>query len=275
MQALYQRIKEAKLTKKQKEIAQFFLESGEKIFFLSSKDIASLLQISDTSIIRFVKQIGFDSFRDFREFMKSNIQNKMSSVPQFIENIKFLKHNSVEQSLLQQINESVSSIFEEESLLQIKQILSKIQEAKNKYIVGLKSTAGLAYFFGVRLGFILENVYTYTNNDTVLINSIYNIDKNDLLLLFDYPTYSKEMTLLAKIAKEKGAFLIVISDKIDAPCKEYSSLFYPIKMRGISVFHSFITSQIFVEYLLSLLSKNMGQKETKHFLEIKKILSQK
>ena len=111
MQALYEKIKEAKLTKTEKRIAQFFLESEEDIFFMTSKEIAELLQISDTSIIRFVKHIGFTNFTDFRDFIKNNLQTKMASLPQFIQNMEELKHNSVEQALLSQMNKNISTLF--------------------------------------------------------------------------------------------------------------------------------------------------------------------
>ena len=116
MQALYEKIKEAKLTKTEKRIAQFFLESEEDIFFMTSKEIAELLQISDTSIIRFVKHIGFTNFTDFRDFIKNNLQTKMASLPQFIQNMEELKHNSVEQALLSQMNKNISTLFDTKSL---------------------------------------------------------------------------------------------------------------------------------------------------------------
>lgn len=204
MQALYEKIKEAKLTKTEKRIAQFFLESEEDIFFMTSKEIAELLQISDTSIIRFVKHIGFTNFTDFRDFIKNNLQTKMASLPQFIQNMEELKHNSVEQALLSQMNKNISTLFDTKSLAKMEEIIDVLWEAENRYIVGLKSTVGLANFLGIRLSFMLGKVYTFVSNDTILFNSIRNIKKEDVLFLFDYPTYSREMILLCRVAKKEG-----------------------------------------------------------------------
>lgn len=275
MQALYQKIQETKLTKTEKEISRFFLEAEEKIFFMTSKEIAHLLHISDTSIIRFVKHIGFDNFTDFREFIKNNFEVKMLSVPQFVENIEILKHNSVEQSLLSQMNKNISSLFESSSMKSIEEIIECILASNNKYIVGLKSTAGLADFLGIRLAFMLERVHTFIVNDTILFNSIRNIEEGDIFLLFDYPTYSKEMILLCKIAKKKKAKIVLISDSLDSPCSSYAYMHFPIKIKGISIFHSLIPSQLFIEYLLSAISQKMTKEQTKHFIEWKKILAER
>ena len=275
MQALYQKIQETKLTKTEKEIAQFFLEGDEKIFFMTSKEIAHILQVSDTSIIRFVKHIGFDNFTDFRDFVKNNFESKMVSVPQFIKNIEHLKHNSVEQALLTQMNKNISSLFDPSSANITEKIIQVLLKAENRYIVGLKSTEGLANFLGIRLAFMLEKVHTFISNDTILFNSIRNIEEKDVLFLFDYPTYSKEMILLCKIAKKKKAKIILVSNSLDSPCSPYADIHFPIKIKGISIFHSLISSQFFVEYLLSSISKQMTKEQTKNFIEWKKILTER
>lgn len=275
MQALYEKIKEAKLTKTEKRIAQFFLESEEDIFFMTSKEIAELLQISDTSIIRFVKHIGFTNFTDFRDFIKNNLQTKMASLPQFIQNMEELKHNSVEQALLSQMNKNISTLFDTKSLAKMEEIIDVLWEAENRYIVGLKSTVGLANFLGIRLSFMLGKVYTFVSNDTILFNSIRNIIKEDVLFLFDYPTYSREMILLCRVAKKRGAKIILVSDMINSPCSMYADIHFTIKIKGISLFHSLISSQFFVEYLLSAISKKMTKDQKKEFLVWKKLLSER
>ncbi|RXZ69805.1 MurR/RpiR family transcriptional regulator [Fusobacterium necrophorum] len=275
MQALYEKIRETTLTKTEKKIARFFLESEEDIFFMTSKEIADLLQISDTSIIRFVKHIGFENFTKFRDFIKNNLQSKMSSFPQFMENMEELKYNSVEQSLVSQMNKNISALFETKSLESMEKIIDTLWEAENRYIIGLKSTVGLANFFGIRLSFILGKVYTFVNNDTILFNSIRNMKKEDVLFLFDYPTYSREMTLLCRVAKERGAKIILISDTPDSPCSIYADIHFTIKIKGISLFHSLISSQFFVEYLLSSISKKMTKEQKREFLIWKKLLAER
>lgn len=275
MQALYHKIKETKLTKTEKKIAQFFLDSEENIFFMTSKEIADLLEISDTSIIRFVKHIGFDNFTDFRDFIKNNLQTKMASVPQFVENVEQLKHNSVEQALLHQMNKNIFSLLEKQSLKEMEGIIDALWQAKNRYVIGLKSTVGLANFFGIRLSFMLGNVYTFVNNDTILFNSIRNIAEKDILFLFDYPTYSKELVSLCKVAKKKKAKILLITNCLHSPCSPYADILFPIKIKGISLFHSLIPSQFFIEYLLSSISKRMSQTQKKQFIEWKKVLAER
>ena len=49
---LEQRIQSAHLTRTEKVIADYFLEHSGSLYFLTAKDIALALSVSDTSVIR-------------------------------------------------------------------------------------------------------------------------------------------------------------------------------------------------------------------------------
>lgn len=62
---------------------------------------------------------------------------------------------------------------------------------------------------------------------------------------------------------------------INSPCSMYADIHFTIKIKGISLFHSLISSQFFVEYLLSAISKKMTKDQKKEFLVWKKLLSER
>ena len=110
----------------------------------------------------------------------------------------------------------------------------------------LKAQQVFQIFFGVRLGFMLENVSTFNIDDSVVINSIFNTKEEDILIIFDYPMYSKAAKVLAKMTKENKAKInINLRDSDNAPLAEYSDILYKVKINGISVFNSLISTQNF------------------------------
>ena len=50
--SLQQRIQSADLTRTEKRIADYFLDHSESLYFMTARDIAQELGVSDTSIIR-------------------------------------------------------------------------------------------------------------------------------------------------------------------------------------------------------------------------------
>ena len=265
---ILEKLKNTRLTKKEKRIAEFFLDEEQRVFLMNVADIAKTIDVSDTSVIRFIKSLGFENFTDFKNSGQEDIKSRLDKTNDFIKNLDIIKENSIEQLYIHKINEEVNKIFNSNSQKQIKKISNLIMKAKNKYIVGFKSTAGIANFFGVRLGFMLENVSTFNIDDSVVVNSIFNIKQEDILLIFDYPMYSKAAVVLAKIARENKAKILLFTDSDNAPLAEYSDILYKVKLNGISVFNSLISTQILIEYLLTYISQFIEEKAKIRFSKI-------
>ena len=272
---ILEKLENTKLTKKEKRIAEFFLDEEQRVFLMNVADIAKAIDVSDTSVIRFIKSLGFENFTDFKNSGQEDIKSRLDKTNDFIKNLDIIKENSIEQLYIHKINEEVNKIFNSNSQKQIKKISNLIMKAKNKYIVGFKSTAGIANFFGVRLGFMLENVSTFNIDDSVVVNSIFNIKQEDILIIFDYPMYSKAAVVLAKIARENKAKILLFTDSDNAPLAEYSDILYKVKLNGISVFNSLISTQILIEYLLTYISQFIEEKAKIRFSKIRKFLIEK
>jgi len=272
---ILEKLENTKLTKKEKRIAEFFLDEEQRVFLMNVADIAKEIDVSDTSVIRFIKSLGFENFTDFKNSGQEDIKSRLDKTNDFIKNLDIIKENSIEQLYIHKINEEVNKIFNSNSQKQIKKISNLIMKAKNKYIVGFKSTAGIANFFGVRLGFMLENVSTFNIDDSVVVNSIFNIKQEDILIIFDYPMYSKAAVVLAKIARENKAKILLFTDSDNAPLAEYSDILYKVKLNGISVFNSLISTQILIEYLLTYISQFIEEKAKIRFSKIRKYLIEK
>ena len=272
---ILEKLENTKLTKKEKRIAEFFLDEEQRVFLMNVADIGKAIDVSDTSVIRFIKSLGFENFTDFKNSGQEDIKSRLDKTNDFIKNLDIIKENSIEQLYIHKINEEVNKIFNSNSQKQIKKISNLIMKAKNKYIVGFKSTAGIANFFGVRLGFMLENVSTFNIDDSVVVNSIFNIKQEDILIIFDYPMYSKAAVVLAKIARENKAKILLFTDSDNAPLAEYSDILYKVKLNGISVFNSLISTQILIEYLLTYISQFIEEKTKIRFSKIRKYLIEK
>lgn len=272
---ILEKLKNTRLTKKEKRIAEFFLDEEQRVFLMNVADIAKTIDVSDTSVIRFIKSLGFENFTDFKNSGQEDIKSRLDKTNDFIKNLDIIKENSIEQLYIHKINEEVNKIFNSNSQKQIKKISNLIMKAKNKYIVGFKSTAGIANFFGVRLGFMLENVSTFNIDDSVVVNSIFNIKQEDILIIFDYPMYSKAAVVLAKIARENKAKILLFTDSDNAPLAEYSDILYKVKLNGISVFNSLISTQILIEYFLTYISQFIEEKTKIRFSKIRKYLIEK
>ena len=64
----------AHLTKTQKIIAEYVLDNASEACFMTSTEIALKLGVSESSVIRFSRTIGFDGFMDFQKALRKDYQ---------------------------------------------------------------------------------------------------------------------------------------------------------------------------------------------------------
>ena len=65
----------AHLTKTQKIIAEYVLDNASEACFMTSTEIALKLGVSESSVIRFSRTIGFDGFMDFQKALRKDYQH--------------------------------------------------------------------------------------------------------------------------------------------------------------------------------------------------------
>ena len=255
---LEEKFKDIKFTKTEKIIADFLLKKGQKISFMTSKEIAEQLNISGTSVIRFVKALGFDNFSHFKAKIQQEVTKTVLTPTQKLDRNKdLLKSEKLVGSFIENISRQINNIFSDASLSTISSMSRILKKSNKKYIVGFKSVSGIASFLGLRLGFIMKDVYTFSENSSELLKQIIDIEKGDCLFLIAFPKYSKTLNLLIEIAEKKGASIIIVTDNLSSPVAYKGEVTLFIDTLGISYFNSIIPAQIFCEYLLTDLSKTL------------------
>lgn len=274
LKVIEKNIPKEKLTKTDKLIEDYFYENENKIYFMTSRDIAAALEISDTSVIRYVKRLGFKNFTEFKEKLKEKVSDKILTPGEKLSlNQDILNSGNVEKNFIEHIQKTTLETFQKNSGENIKKVVEILSTSHKKIIVGFKSTGGLASFFGLRVGFLFENVLTYSTNSSELIKNMVDISKDDCLFLIAHPKYSKTYNLILDMAKEKGAKIIVCTDKKTSPVVENADVVLLTNIKGISYFNSVISTQFLLEYLLTLLSINIDKTTKERLAKINEYLN--
>ncbi len=133
LSSLEKNIKNKKLTKTEKKIAEFFLKNGPQITFMTSRDIANSLAISDTSVIRFVKALGYNNFSHFKEVVQSEVSKTVLTPTQKLnKNKDLLKSEKILDSFIKNISRQIDEGFSEQSLNTLSAICQILSSSKKK-----------------------------------------------------------------------------------------------------------------------------------------------
>ena len=232
MKELRETIRNANLTKTQKMIAKYILDHSADACFMTSTEIALKLGVSESSVIRFSRSLGYSGFMDFQKALRKDYQDKVLSISSSItvpsqriakraklnDNAEYLKRH------LKNSAKNLESIFVNNTIQTFEEAADTIIGSKHKYIVCSRGNSCLGDYFLLYLKHMVPNVEMTNATPISPIDHICNISKDDCLIIFSFPRYSSMDKLTAKMAQEAGAKIIVITDKPSALLSEYASV---------------------------------------------------
>lgn len=262
MEEIRELIHHADLTKTQKMIAKFILDNLADACFMTSTDIASKLGVSESSVIRFSRSLGFQGFMDFQKTLRKDYQDRVLSISSTITipAQRIAKRAKLENDA-EYINrhfknaaKNLETVFSSNSVTSFEKAAKIIIESKKKYILATRGNACLGDYFLLYLKHMVPNVETANSSAISPIDHICNISKDDCLIIFSFPRYSSVDRLTAQMAQEAGAKIIVITDKPSSLLAPYAAALLTVSVDSNTFFNSMIGPQFVAEALLDTIS---------------------
>ncbi len=262
MKEMRELILNASLTKTQEKIAKFVLDNSADACFMTSTDIASRLEVSESSVIRFSRSLGFEGFMDFQKALRKDYQDKVLSISN---TITIPAQRIVKQAKLDNNSEYVNrhfknaarnleSVFSENPISAFEAAADAIIGSKRKYVLATRGNSCLRDYFLLYLKHMVPNVESANSSSISPFDHLCNIGKEDCLIIFSFPRYSSLDKLAAQMAQESGAKIIVITDKPSSLLSPYASVLITVPVDSNTFFNSMVAPQFVSEALLDTIS---------------------
>lgn len=262
MKELREIIHNANLTKTQKMIAKYVLDNSSDACFMTSTEIALKLGVSESSVIRFSRSLGFTGFMDFQKALRKDYQDKVFSISSSItvpaqrvaKRAKLENNSDYLNRHLKNAAKNLESVFVNNSSNVFEEAADIIIFSKHKYIAASRGNSCLGDFFLLYLKHMIPNVEMTNTSPISPIDHMCNISKDDCLIVFSFPRYSSVDKITAEMAKEVGASIIVITDKPSSLLAQYATVLLTVPVDSNAFFNSMVGPQFIAEALLETIS---------------------
>ncbi len=213
------------LSKKHKIVADFVLNNYDKAAFMTAKKISEAVNISESTVVRFAKKIGYEGFPEFQEDLRDSIKRILTTKQKLYSKVDMSTfEDSIKSSFEYDIN-SIKKTMSNIDFDALKKAVDTIMSSKSVYILGLRSSKVLADYFSFYLNFFHENVKSINHGASDIIDQLINLKEGDMLICISFPRYSNQILEYAKIINDKGIKLLALTDSIDSPIVEFSTHF--------------------------------------------------
>ena len=205
---LTKKLATSKLTPQQKQIADYFLKNQERVGNMSSLDIAKEIGVSDASIIRFSRAIGYQGFADLKNDIYNSLAEEVNASIRTMRlserfDIQTEKYPSKEISdaFLKLMNYNITKTFHQNNESEYEHLADNIIASDRKFITGLRGCVGVAASFSRLLGFTVNKVMALPHNEAEAIAVMQDIEEGDIFILFSIARYYKSDVKFIELAK--------------------------------------------------------------------------
>ena len=161
------RVKNTRLTKSQRKIAEFFIQHPERVGMSSSMEMARAIGVSDASITRFARAIGYEGFTDLKNDIYSSLAsqaaggiNNLSLAERFEANrTQFGGDSPAEYIGVIQYN--LERTFRQNGEQQFQDAAELLRNAEHRYIIGFRGCLGVASQCAWLLRFLLDELSVF------------------------------------------------------------------------------------------------------------------
>ncbi len=250
---LYGRIQEKydSLTHSQKQVANYLENHTGDIVFCTLESLASSIDVSTTTIIRFARSLGYSGFSDMQNDAKRDMQNKATLPKRLDDAVISGPEGDLLQDTFSMDIENLRQTLAAQKTEDLRQAVRLIAEADNVYILGMRSSFALAHYMASRLGEMKQNVRFVQSCGMVYPEEIVGASEHDVCIAYVFPRYSKTAINILSWMRSKGVRIILITSFGDAPVRRYADVCLGCATRSVSYKNSMTASICLTNYLVA------------------------
>ena len=257
-------------SKGQKLIADFIAKHYDKAAFMTASKLGSTVGVSESTVVRFATELGYDGYPKMQKAMQEMIRDKLTSVQRIEVTQSRMSGGSVLESVLNKDIEKIRRTLEETSKDDFENAVDAISRAKTIYIFAVRSSAALASFLGYYYSLIFENVKVISNyGETEVYEKLFRISADDVIIGISFPRYSNAAIQAMTFAKRRGSKVIAITDSMASPLVAVSDYVLIAKSDMATVVDSLVAPLSMINALIvaTVLKKENEVKQTFGMLE--------
>lgn len=205
-------------SKGQKRIALYIEEHYDKAAFMTASKLGQTVGVSESTVVRFATELGYDGYPCLQKAMQEMIRNKLTSVQRIEVTSSRIGNENVLDSVLNQDIEKIRRTIEETSHEDFNRAVQEICNAERIYIFGVRSTAAIASFLAYYFELIFDNVRLInTTSATSTYEHIFRITEKDVIIGISFPRYSSMAIEAMNFARSRGAHAVALTDSMASP----------------------------------------------------------
>ncbi|HBI63918.1 MAG TPA: N-acetylmannosamine kinase [Clostridiales bacterium] len=211
----------SKFSKGQRLIAKYIIEHYDKAAFLTASKLGATVGVSESTVVRFATELGYDGYPHLQKALQEMIRNKLTAVQRMEVTSDRMGRQDILRTVLTSDIDKIRLTLDEIDHASFDAAVEAILSAKQIYILGVRSSAALSGFLGFYFNLLFDNVrLIHTTSVSEIFEQLLRVGEGDVVLGVSFPRYSKRTLKALEYSKKSGATVIAVTDSRLSPLSQ-------------------------------------------------------
>lgn len=249
----------SQLTKSEKQIADYLRKNQEESAFLSAAELAEHLDLSEATLVRFARSLGFDSYPAMREVLQENFRRRVTHSARLRSRLDELREagDIYERLVVSEIDYMTQSL-ESVNRDALHQAVDLIKNRKRIFIFGVGPSVSLVDMMKTRLERFGRQIIPLTTAGREILEPLLSMTENNLLFVICFFDVSPALQLVLDYASDVHCPVIMLTDTLGSIIGDRANVVLSAKRGPVSGFHSHVVPMTIINSLLLAMASEEG-----------------
>ena len=249
----------SQLTKSEKQIADYLRKNQEESAFLSAGELADHLGLSEATLVRFARSLGFDSYPSMREVLQENFRRRVTHSTRLRSRLDELRESGdiferLVASEIDYMTQSLESVNREA----LHQAVDLMKNRKRIFIFGVGPSVSLVELMKIRLERFGRQVIPLTTAGREFLEPLISMTENNLLFVICFFDVTPALQLVLDYARDVNCPVIMLTDTLGSIIGDRADVVLSAKRGPVSGFHSLVVPMTIINSILLAMASEEG-----------------
>jgi len=241
------------MTPSQRRIARYVFHHVNEVLVATQGQVAGQVGVSEATVSRFIHTLGFSRFNTFKDALAKEAFSDYSTTRRLVDSSDRLQ-GTVLSTVLSSDMANIRDILSTQSEEHFEQAVQSLAQARRVFILGLRSSYALAFYFYFTLRFFASNVRLLKPDVGDMPEQIIDIGPDDVLVCISFRRYTQMTIDLSQKIKGKGAKLVGITDSMLSPLARLADIPLIAQTSMPSFFESYTAAMSLINAVMASLA---------------------
>lgn len=217
--------------------------------------------VSPAAFSRLSRALGYQNFDDLREEMRAEIDRRVNNFASRAEQLQ-KAHGEGNSDFVQShfmacehnLRKTMAGLDQD----MIRSVADRLSGSRKVLLLGALGSTGVVEYLSYMANFCTDNWTLANRMGASLGGALSGLDKRDALFIVTKPPFAVSVIKVARLARELGVFVVVITDTHTCPALEYASSSFVVSTEGPHFYSSYVSTVFLIEAIMGLVVGRAG-----------------